>query len=100
MDRVIIEGNGAIKVDGRYISYKKGVPVRMPESAASQTGKEYKVIERFKKTVISKEDTEKRETIQPDNAYPVHTHAGWYELSNGEKVRGKAKAIEAQNKLD
>src|SRR5690625_3530266 len=32
--------------------------------------------------------------------YPVHTHAGWYELSDGEKVRGKEAAHAAQLKID
>lgn len=31
--------------------------------------------------------------------YPKHTGAGWYELSNGDTVRGKENAIEAENKL-
>lgn len=35
-----------------------------------------------------------------ETAYPIHKGAGYYELSNGEKVRGKAKAIKAQNELD
>lgn len=89
--KVIIEGNGAIKVDGRYIYYKKGEPVTMPESAAKRTGKEYKVISRAKTAVV--EQSDKRD-------YPIHTHAGWYELSNGEKVRGKEEAIKAQKELD
>ncbi len=31
--------------------------------------------------------------------YPTHEGAGWYLLSNGEKVRGKTKAIKAENEL-
>lgn len=34
-----------------------------------------------------------------DSAYPKHTGAGWYELSNGDTVRGKQDAIEAENSL-
>lgn len=31
--------------------------------------------------------------------YPIHTGGGYYELSNGEKVQGKDRAIKAENKL-
>lgn len=31
--------------------------------------------------------------------FPKDKGAGWYELSNGESVRGKKKAIEAENNL-
>jgi len=31
--------------------------------------------------------------------YPKHTGAGWYELSNGETVRGKEKAMKAEEDL-
>lgn len=45
-----------------------------------------------------------RGDAEPDQedpaAYPIHTHAGWYELSNGDKVRGKKAAEMAQAKLD
>lgn len=29
--------------------------------------------------------------------YPKHSGGGWYILSNGEKIQGKDKAIEAEN---
>lgn len=31
--------------------------------------------------------------------FPVHTGAGWYKLSNGEKVRGQAEAEKAEKAL-
>lgn len=31
--------------------------------------------------------------------FPIHKGAGWYELSNGEQVRGKEEAIEAENSI-
>ena len=34
-----------------------------------------------------------------DNDFPKHTGGGYYELSNGEKVKGKEEAIEAENAL-
>ena len=92
--KVIIEGNGAIKVDGRYIYYKKGEPVSMPESAAKRTGKEYKVIDRSEVKTAVVEQSDKRD-------YPKKvSDNGYYELSNGEKVRGKEEAIKAQKELD
>lgn len=45
---------------------------------------------------IKEEDTEVNEV---DPEYPKHTGGGYYELSNGEKVQGKEKAIEAENEL-
>lgn len=36
---------------------------------------------------------------QEDQEFPTHKGGGNYELSNGEKVRGKAAAIEAEDKL-
>lgn len=41
------------------------------------------------------------ESVEPNLDYPKHiSDNGWYELSNGETVRGKDKAIEAQKELD
>lgn len=34
-----------------------------------------------------------------DDEYPKHVGGGYYELSNGEKVQGKDKAIEAEQAL-
>lgn len=40
--------------------------------------------------------------VQPpeNKEYPIEKGAGWYLLSNGEKVRGKKNAKEAQKELD
>ena len=70
----------------------------MPESAAKSTGKEYKVIERYKTTVVS--GSENRKTSKPEEDYPAHKGGGYYELSNGDKIRGKEKAIKAQEELE
>ena len=32
--------------------------------------------------------------------YPKHTGGGWYELSNGDKKRGKKEAIKAEKALN
>lgn len=36
---------------------------------------------------------------EEDKEFPKHTGGGFYELSNGEKVKGKEAAIEAENAL-
>lgn len=40
--------------------------------------------------------------VQPpqNKEYPIEKGAGWYLLSNGEKVRGKQDAHQAQKELD
>lgn len=37
------------------------------------------------------------ENIEKRNEYPKTLGGGWYETSNGEKVRGKDKAIQKEN---
>lgn len=32
--------------------------------------------------------------------FPKHTGGGWYELSNGEKIKGKEEANNAENELE
>lgn len=41
----------------------------------------------------------KDESKQEDEEYPKHTGGGYFELSNGEKVQGKEKALKAENAL-
>lgn len=43
---------------------------------------------------------EVRTLLRGDKDWPVHEGAGWYTLSNGHKVRGKAAAHEQQSALD
>ncbi|WP_078434236.1 hypothetical protein [Metabacillus halosaccharovorans] len=43
----------------------------------------------------------KKETPEPDkNEFPKHSGGAYYELSNGEKVKGKEEAFKAQKELD
>ena len=44
-------------------------------------------------------ETAENQNIDED-VYPKHTGGGWYELSNGEKVRGKEEAIKAEKELE
>jgi hypothetical protein len=37
--------------------------------------------------------------VKVDNQFPKHTGGGWYELSNGEKVKGKDEAVAAEKDL-
>lgn len=39
------------------------------------------------------------EDSERGSEFPVHTGGGWYELSNGEKVRGEEDALKAEKKL-
>lgn len=88
-----------------YGNHKAGEVVNLPASVARSLIYNNKALDGkavLKAYSPGKEvKTEKRETIQPDNAYPKKiSDNGFYQLSNGEKVRGKSKAIKAQNKLD
>ncbi|MFE3573712.1 hypothetical protein [Lysinibacillus sp. NPDC059133] len=42
---------------------------------------------------------EQEETKEQALEFPKHTGKGYYELSNGTKVKGKEEAIEAENAL-
>lgn len=42
---------------------------------------------------------EKVESAGGQEDFPKHTGGGWYELSNGEKVKGKDEAVKAENQL-
>ena len=92
MEKVIIDGNGAVKVNGRYVHYQKGEIAAIPEEIAKKTGNKYQVI-KSKTAVVSKNDTENRE-------FPKHKGGGNYVLSNGESVKGKENAIKAQSEIE
>lgn len=40
-----------------------------------------------------------KEVTEMTEDYPIEKGAGWYELSNGDTVRGKEDAIEAERQL-
>lgn len=92
--------------------------IRMKATAASPNGtyeknKEYPENEITKKYVkagyaeytetpednmqSNKETPESKKEV--NNVYPKATGGGWYELSNGEKVQGKEKAIATEEDL-
>lgn len=57
---------------------------------------------------LATEDNKRKEMLiqaietdedQEQDQYPKHTGGGYFELSNGEKVQGKEKAIEAEQAL-
>lgn len=50
-------------------------------------------------SLASKKNKGKRPFIETA-AFPKHSGGGHYELSDGSKVQGKAKAFKAQEKLD
>jgi len=49
--------------------------------------------------VVINEQEQKTEQKTEQLDYPKHTGGGYYELSNGDKVKGKDEAIEAENAL-
>ncbi|MBO8169967.1 MAG: hypothetical protein H0Z35_12405 [Thermoanaerobacteraceae bacterium] len=46
------------------------------------------------------EQNQMEKISEEQEQYPKHTGGGWYELSNGEKVKGKEEAIKAQAALN
>lgn len=81
--------NGSTSYKGKTIRYKKGEN-DVEDGALDHVGS-CRMMGKQRTAVV--EDSEKRE-------YPIHKGAGYYELSNGETVRGKDEAIEAQKELD
>ena len=89
--------------------------IKMKTTAAGpngtfQAGKEYPANEITKKFVpdyayFTEKPEDKKQTETPEsknikeNVYPKATGGGWYELSNGEKIRGKDKAIQKEKEL-
>lgn len=49
--------------------------------------------------LVSEGYLEADKTPQSNSEYPKHTGGGYYELSNGEKVRGKDEAAAAEKEL-
>jgi len=45
-------------------------------------------------------DAESDSEQEPEGEYPIHKGGGHYELSNGESIRGKEEALEAEEKLN
>ena len=64
-------------------------------------GREY--VATNKDTIKRLQNSDRFEVIEEkqdnDEDYPKATGGGWYELSNGESIRGKEKAIEAEKEL-
>lgn len=98
---VIINGNGAVKIEGRYVSYEAGIPAPIPVDVARRLGKPFEVVqEMVNPEQIDMRTKEEPHTKEPaKKKFPKHTGGGVYVLSNGEKVRGKSKAIEAEQNL-
>lgn len=47
----------------------------------------------------SSEDTENNDNESPEIEFPKHVGGGYYELSNGEKVKGKEEAFASEKEL-
>lgn len=55
-------------------------------------------MQRLIKDRMSQEAESDQETIEPGK-YPEHTGGGWFNLSNGQRVRGKLAALAAESAL-
>lgn len=53
----------------------------------------------FKRPFIKFVDEPEESESTGNEEFPKHTGGGFYELSNGEKVKGKEAAVEAENAL-
>lgn len=86
---------------------------RLPDSYFERTGKSRDVVEPEPRgTEVVDPKAEEPETEEPAAAqeepaeegteenYPKDSGGGWWELSNGQKVRGEDAALEAQAKLE
>lgn len=54
---------------------------------------------KYKKIYLAEVVIDEQEPKADESEYPKHTGGGYYELSNGERVKGKDEAIEAENTL-
>lgn len=78
---------------GKRIEFERNEPVECEKYDLKHLGDHVEMITKSDVKTAVVEDSEKRD-------YPIHKGAGYYELSNGETVRGKDEAIEAQKELD
>ena len=82
--------SGSTRYKGKYIQYEKGKNDK-PKGSLDHIG-HCRMLSKQQTTDMQASDVEQRE-------YPIHTGAGWYELSNGETVRGKEEAEKAEANL-
>lgn len=75
--------------DNDYIYYKGDTFPREGANVSDERIQELSSDKNKRKTVLIKSVEE----------YPKHTGGGYYELSNGEKVQGKQKAVEVEEAL-
>lgn len=85
------ERSGSTFHKGKLIVFKKGENDLPKGSLDHVGGCEMITKDQVQTTVVN--DSEKR-------SYPVDKGAGWYLLSNGEKIRGEEKAIKKQEELN
>lgn len=77
----------ARKLAGQNLIYPEPEPEPEPESQDENPGSE------------SQESESEQEPESEDAEFPKHLGGGYYELSNGEKVKGKEQALEAERAL-
>jgi len=88
----LTQGRAGVKV-----SYQVGEVIDKPKKEALN------MIENGKAKPVKSENVETQSAPKAEedqsNEYPKHKGGGWYELSNGETVKKKSKAVKKERKL-
>jgi len=85
---------------GQVVHYEPGDIVPAGEwGAAAHNLMEMGRIERLAVNVASLQEVQQAAEVDEVVEYPVHVGAGWYLLSNGDRIRTKALAEQAQKEL-
>ena len=72
----------------------------LKEKTLREKGNEFEVSEeRFTELNATEHGVLVEAVDEGSSIFPKHTGGGYYELSNGEKVRGKEAAFKAENEL-
>lgn len=80
---------------------KKGEVTELSQTAFEAFSDKFVLVEEEENedSGSDEEDDEPDLEDYDEEDFPVHKGAGWYLLSNGEKVQGKDDALEAQEEL-
>ena len=83
------------------VTYPAGKPAELPDDVAERAiGAGWAEAEEPEAEEPEAEEPEAEEPEAEEPEHPKHTGGGYYELSDGSKVKGKKAAVEAQAALD
>jgi hypothetical protein len=96
----VLKAQNALEIIGKAEDQEEKALNAAPENKAF-TPEENKDLHNLdpKKEEEPETDPEQDNEDTGEKVYPVSTGGGWYQLSNGEKIQGKAEAIEAEENL-